>query len=86
MTPVKGSNVAVVSWWLAQSRRRKAKRGISKEKEGKRHVGAKEQRTEGVMGEHYINIIIPCLFLDSFFFFFLYLGQDQQPIHSAVLG
>lgn len=26
--PVKGSNVAVVSWWLAQISRKRAKRGI----------------------------------------------------------
>jgi len=31
--PVKGSNVAVVSWWLAQISRKRAKRGILKKRE-----------------------------------------------------
>lgn len=41
--PVRGSNVAVVSWWLAQISRKKAKRGTGGRGGMKELEGAKER-------------------------------------------
>lgn len=43
--PFKGSNVAVVSWWLAQISRKRAKRGVFKKRgrEGRRGIWFKEK-------------------------------------------